>query len=91
MGAHSVVSGIVPHLPARKWDSPEAASSPLQAGLEEKARADAERADRMQAQYEAEQDSKAARERERRQDETRMRVNTLKQQVGILRSALGMS
>ena len=45
----------------------------------------------MQAQYEAEQDSKAARERERRQDETRMRVNTLKQQVGILRSALGMS
>ena len=66
---HSPLHGTDPH---------------TQAGLEEKARADAARADRIQAEYEKAQDEKAARERARRQEETENRVKTLKQQVKLL-------
>ncbi len=53
----------------------------LSAGLAEKARADEERANRLQAEYEAEMDAKATRERERRREETKERINTLKAQM----------
>ena len=52
-----------------------------QAGLAEKAKADAERADRIQAQYQAAMDAKAARDKEKREDETRQRIDALNQQV----------
>ncbi|GAX77648.1 hypothetical protein CEUSTIGMA_g5091.t1 [Chlamydomonas eustigma] len=49
--------------------------------MEERARADAERARRIQQEYEAKLDARLEREKLRRQEETRMRVCTLKEQM----------